>query len=326
MKPQLMTVEEASKAIVAGKPILVAGDEKLLKRLPRGQWIGGTIPYFMAEEGGTRTSERLMVNNLTGIGATSIRLYSADELPQMLQDGPEHGLAFVIIPANSPAHLRFALGAPSFPNFLIKPAVGWIAGVGVDEIGKVKPKVFNGESSTVSEDCAVVMHIALPAQKSARVDIVNVFEQGAGDSIRFEKAGFSATEALINGEKRPFAPYLLSKKADTRLPLVADYYGARINTSFQAVDEKSGLVSFYAPVFEGVEYRLAKPMGDYPAAFQAAMPKDVASPLFTCNCILNYLYSSLEGKKTGSMIGPITFGEIAYQLLNQTLAYLVIEG
>ena len=48
-------------------------------------------------------------------------------------------------------------------------------------------------------------------------------------------------------------------------------------------------------------------------------------PVFTCNCILNYLYANLEGKKTGSIVGPITFGEIAYMLLNQTMVYLTFE-
>jgi hypothetical protein len=42
--------------------------------------------------------------------------------------------------------------------------------------------------------------------------------------------------------------------------------------------------------------------------------------------ILNYLYSNLEGMRTGDMVGPITFGEIAYQLLNQTLVYLTIHS
>lgn len=49
------------------------------------------------------------------------------------------------------------------------------------------------------------------------------------------------------------------------------------------------------------------------------------SPEFSCNCILNFLYSELEGKRTGELIGPVTFGEVAYQLLNQTLVYLQIE-
>jgi hypothetical protein len=41
---------------------------------------------------------------------------------------------------------------------------------------------------------------------------------------------------------------------------------------------------------------------------------------------LNYLYANLEGKKTGHIVGPMTFGEIAYMLLNQTLVYLTFEN
>jgi hypothetical protein len=33
----------------------------------------------------------------------------------------------------------------------------------------------------------------------------------------------------------------------------------------------------------------------------------------------------LEGKVVEKMSGPITFGEIAYQLVNQTLVYLEIQ-
>ena len=50
------------------------------------------------------------------------------------------------------------------------------------------------------------------------------------------------------------------------------------------------------------------------------------APVFSCNCILNYLYCGLEGKKIPPYCGPVTFGEIAYQLLNQTLVYCEILG
>jgi hypothetical protein len=33
----------------------------------------------------------------------------------------------------------------------------------------------------------------------------------------------------------------------------------------------------------------------------------------------------LAGKQTGAFTGPVTFGEVAYQLLNQTLVYLKIH-
>jgi hypothetical protein len=110
------------------------------------------------------------------------------------------------------------------------------------------------------------------------------------------------------------------------LPLVADYCGSMVNVSFQAVDEKAKTVALYAPVFKGVEYRIAEPVSDYVREFSARIPEGSLQPVFSCNCILNYLYSELEGKKTGSITGPITFGEIAYQLLNQTLIYLEIRS
>ena len=76
----------------------------------------------------------------------------------------------------------------------------------------------------------------------------------------------------------------------------------------------------------GLTYKVAAPVGDYVAAFKSNLPRSASGNIaFSCNCILNYLYSNLEGKRTGSITGPITFGEIAYQLLNQTLAYATIQ-
>jgi hypothetical protein len=47
--------------------------------------------------------------------------------------------------------------------------------------------------------------------------------------------------------------------------------------------------------------------------------------VFSCNCILNYLYAELEGKRTGAITGPITYGEIANLLLSQTLVRLLVN-
>ena len=40
------------------------GVQALLSRLPEGRWIGGTIPYFMTEEGGVFCRERIFVTRL----------------------------------------------------------------------------------------------------------------------------------------------------------------------------------------------------------------------------------------------------------------------
>ena len=48
---QLMySVDEAAGMIRNCEVLLLAGDERLLGQLPRGVWIGGTIPYFMSEK------------------------------------------------------------------------------------------------------------------------------------------------------------------------------------------------------------------------------------------------------------------------------------
>jgi len=69
-----------------------------------------------------------------------------------------------------------------------------------------------------------------------------------------------------------------------------------------------------------VDYRLARPVGDYAAAFRSRLAGyDTSDVVFSCNCILNFLFGELEGKTIGGVEGPITFGELGYQLLNQTM-------
>ncbi len=101
--------------------------------------------------------------------------------------------------------------------------------------------------------------------------------------------------------------------------------GTKINSSFQAVNDNS--VNFYAPLFRGIEYKIAKSVPDYINTFNSMIPTESNDGIaFSCNCILNYLYAELEGKQTGGFVGPITFGEVAYQLLNQTMVYLDIQN
>ena len=46
----LMSIDEAALLVRGSGSYTVAGEEALLRRLPRGRWIGGTIPYFMRPE------------------------------------------------------------------------------------------------------------------------------------------------------------------------------------------------------------------------------------------------------------------------------------
>jgi hypothetical protein len=326
MKPVMYAKDTVAAMITAGKSLLLAGDENSLSSLPSGSWIAGTIPYFMGEEGGIFTQDQIFVTELPPyVRNAEIKVYDESNIHRVFSDAPKHGFSAIIIPASSPTHFTFALNAPKFPSFAGSPLIGWIAGTALNE-WEAKPKVFDGTQSRALADGAMVLHVELPESKLIEIDIVNIFEQGEGDTIMFPEDGFSATNALINGKVKNFAEYLLENSIDTRLPLVTNLYGAMINTSFRSLNFAKRQVKFYAPVFAGFRYKLAKPVGDYVTHFMGEVPKGVGDNfLFACNCILNYLYASLEGRQTARFTGPITFGEIAYQLLNQTMAYLTIR-
>jgi hypothetical protein len=320
----LRTIAEVAELIRAGRKLLLAGDEKVLAALPSGEWIGGTIPYFMTEEGGRTDTERIFTTELPPeVVSTRIVSHRSDTLPRIAEEAAEHDFTFLILPFGSKVHVDYARAAPEYPQMFLRPIVGWVSGVGLAEQGKVLPKVVDGRCAEILQDGAVAMHCSLAPGWSAHLGIVNLFRQGGGDAITFPDDGFQVTDCWINGEKRQFAEYLRERHIDPKLPLVADYSGIMINVCFQVADRSSSRVSFYAPVFKNVTYKVAAPVGNYVEEFRKALPSGV-TPLFTCNCILNYLYSELEGKKTEGMYGPVTFGEIAYQLLNQTLVYLTI--
>lgn len=324
----LLSLEEARDLIASGRRLLVAGDERLLSQLPTGQWIGGTIPYFMAASGGTFSHDGVFVTELPAdIAGVEIQTYAPANLANLYTDIPENGFGVVILPASSPAHLEFAVHAPEYEGFAMRPLIGWISGVDLADLGKVTPKVFDGRNGACLENAAVVMHVQLHDHQVAEIGIINLFGQGPGDVLEFPETGFSAGDVFVNGERRNFAAYIKERDLNLQLPLVADYAGAMINISFQGVDEATGRVNFYAPVFSGVSYRQARPVSDYVAEFNEALATaDHGVVAFSCNCILNYLFSKLEGKQTGHFTGPITFGEVAYQLLNQTMVYLSVTS
>lgn len=322
----LYDVIEVKARITHGQKLLLAGDESLLKLLPAGDWIGGSIPYFMTEQGGLTTRHKIYVTELPeAVTNLSIKIYDPTTLGSLYTDAPQNGFSIIIMPGSSRTHLEFALHAPQYKGFGHSPLIGWIAGVHLDDLANLSPKVFYGPDQTILEDAAVVMHAALSPKHLAEINYVNIFEQGEGDTITFPQDGFSSCEAFINGVKTNFADYITEQNLDMRLPLVADYFGARVNVSFQSVDRLKREVRFYAPVFAGVSYKHAKPLHDYVQQFTEMLPLHLSKhPAFSCNCVLNYLYSELEGKRTGKITGPATFGEVVYQLLNQTMAHLTI--
>ena len=141
--------------------------------------------------------------------------------------------------------------------------------------------------------------------------------------ITFRENELSVRKCVVNGHEVNLAEYIRKHRIDTNLPLVADYNGVYINTSIRSVEEER--VELYAPVFRNIEYRFATAISDYVDEFKKKVDSSGAvAPVLSCNCILNYQYGGLEGRKIPPFTGPVTFGEVAYQLLNQTLVYVEI--
>ncbi|MFZ1086787.1 MAG: hypothetical protein WAN35_17630 [Terracidiphilus sp.] len=322
----LQSIPEVQASIAAGKYLFLAGSRQALSQLPRGNWIGGTICYFMADEGGLVSEDKIFATEVPAfaLGAKIVN-YGLGNLTSLFSDAPVNGFTYLVIPASTKIHKVFAEQAPNFEGFLMHPVVGWIAGVRMDLLGKELPAVFNGQTGDVLENKAVALHITLPPSKQAELEIVSIFKGGDGDVIHFKEEGFQVAGCLINGKPANLADYIADRKIRTEFPLVGDYCGCPVNVSIQSVDPVTHCVDLYAPVFPGVDYRFATPVEDYANAFAKVIGTEAEVPEFSCNCILNFLYGKLEGKKTGNVTGPITFGEIAHQLLNQTLVRMYLR-
>ncbi len=323
LQNKLLSVVETNKLVRAGRRLILAADAQALAQIDKGEWIGGTIPYFMDTTGGTKNTEQVFVTDLSDyMSSYSIAVYAAAELDLLLAERPKNGFTYLLIPAFSEMHAHYALHAPAKDSIYDQPITGWVTGVNLDD-AHAKPQIIDGRSQTATSEGAIALHVHLPAHQYAELSIANLFVQGEGDEISFENSGFTVGDCLVNGERKNFAEYVATKQIDTRLPLVADYAGAMINASIRSSSAEE--VQLYAPIFPHQSYRFAAPLVDYVQDFSAALPENASNVVSTCNCILNFLYSELEGKHTREYRGAFTFGEIAYILLNQTMVLLSIH-
>lgn len=325
MRNEMLTPAEASGRIAAGATMIVAGDETLLRQLPRGTWIGGTAVYFVTETGGCVDRDRLFCTTFPQARAATVRHLGVAEMGRIAEGYLPDGFTMIMVPAFSNAHSEFAVNGQHYPGLFDQPLLGWVTGVHLDDIGRTAPLVIDGTTGTVHDEGVVLLHVGLDEGTRIDLDILNIFtpDDAADTRFVFDSDGFTATTATVNGRTVNFGAYLTAQKLDLRLPLVANYAGALVNVSIRSVDAATGEVRFYAPVVSGVEYRQARAIGDYVEAF-AAGTQGRGEGQYSCNCILNYLYGALEGQKTGGYTGPVTFGEIAYILLNQTMVRMDI--
>ena len=319
----LLNFDETSKFIEDGGLLHIAGNEGLLRKLPKGKWIGGSTEYFMTNEGGKISSELLFVTKFY-FENFNLKTYDALEIENVTADAFDNGFSIAIIPFDSEVHRKYSENASNFKDIFTKHIVGWIAGLNLQKPEQI-PIAVNGITGEVFSDKAVVLHLEAASDKMVAVNIVNIFEQDENSPvITFREDGFMAKKCFVDGEETAFADYIKKNNIDIKLPLIGDYSGARVNTSFKAIE--NDVVSFYAPVFSGIKYQIAKNIPDYATAFGSRLEGLCCKNIvFSCNCILNFLYGEFEGKSFDALEGPITFGEVAYQLVNQTLVYVTVD-
>jgi len=326
MERKLYSKQEVIRFISEGKKMVLSASENMLDQLPKGNWIGGTIPYFMDTEKGIQSKEKIFVDDQSDIGTDfNIKKYCADNLNTVASDGFSNGFSIVIIPASTKTHTEFSLNSLNYPDIFNNPIIGFISGTHLNDLNTKTAKIYNGSTKEKFEDGLICLNIKLPENKIARVEIINIFEQNKNsDIITFKEDGFSQKTCVVNGKERNFAEYLKEIGHDIKFPLIVNQNGALINKSFQSIDEKNSEVSFYAPIFKEEEYYFSKNITNYKNEFNLQIPKTIETN-YACNCILNYLYGEFEDNKV-NITGATTFGEIAFQLLNQTLVFLEIDN
>jgi hypothetical protein len=332
MNKQLMGFDEVVKQIKTGRRLILSASEAFISRLPSGNWIGGTSPYSMSSEGGSYSEDKAYIQIMPDyVKNMRIKAYGVNEIKDVYQDAFESGFSVILIPAFTDILVQFAMQGPRFPQFGQKPLIGWVTGAKLDVLGRSPAKVLDGSTGTVFTDKALVAHLELPTDKFADIGTINIFDiKMDGDVLQFDTDGWEVENVKVNGgPERNFSEYLTGKKVDLRWPLVGQYNGTMVNSSFSPTDKLGKTVQLFAPVFRGVNYRLSMGAGDY-NAYLEAFRKKVASieqskVVVTCNCIFNFLYGDLEGKNLDELNGPFVFGEVAYQLHNQTLVYLTVD-
>jgi hypothetical protein len=319
-----MTPQEVSRKIQAGELLHIAGNDGLLRALPKGNWIGGSIEYFMTEEeGGVVSDDRLFVTELP-YKEFSIRVYDKQTIANVANDAYENGFSILILPSGADVSAAYHRHAPEYENLYLRNIAGWVSGVSLRKTGQI-PLTFNGADGSVYPDKAVALHLRVPDGQAATIHIINIFQPNMdAPPLTIPGEQNVATRVLAEGKEYVPADYLKKYGGDPKLPLVGDFSGANINVVYR--HGENGSIKFDVPMNPHVEFRPALAVEDYQAEFLRHVERHRNQhTVFSCNCLLNFEHGCLEGKKIGGFTGPMTWGEIAFLFVSQTLVYVTVE-
>ncbi len=322
----LTDLQQTIELIESGEILSISGAEELLNQLPRGNWVAGTTPHLVTGGGGIKTKDKLYLSRPEFGTEYKIEVYDANTLADLFRDAYEEGLTLLLLPYASEVAASYARSIKEFGNIINKPLIGWITGYELDK-ENAEAKVYDGRTGMAYTDKAVAVHVKLKEGYKVNIGIINCFRPSQESPvIEFYEDGTEVSRCSINGEEISFYDYIIANKIDTRLPIIAEYNEQYLNISFKKVDENTKTVQLYAPVFKGEKYKFAEEVDDYESLFAEEVIQHMdIEPNIAYNSILNYMYGNIEGDESFPFEGPVTFGEIAYHLLNQTLVYLVVS-
>ena len=321
----LCRLHDASEFLAGGAPCVVAGSAELLRRLPRGNWIGGTSTFAFTPEGGEELSDQVVLSTFPQqVRLAGIQRYGVGGLALLAEDSPREGFTVVIVPHGSPVHSVFAREATRGWPAGERNLFGWMSGIQRGRhIGR--PQVYFGPIAHCIEDEIVAMHFEVEPGWKAATRADSIYRGSPGEPILFPADGFSATHAIVGGQIVNFARYLSAGGMDIARPLASVHAGREILTCISSVDPEAGIVLFHAPVFRDVEYRFAGKIADPVAATR----KLIADPgpektVISCLCLLSYIEGGAEDFSGSFCDGPVTSGEIAPLPTTRTFTRVVL--
>ncbi|NJK84617.1 MAG: hypothetical protein HC906_00165 [Bacteroidales bacterium] len=120
----LLNVDGVNRLIKNNRILVLAGDEKLLAQLEKGNWIGGTIPYFMGDEGGCMTKEKIFVSDFTDyMSDNKIVLYDEKNIHDIVSDQFESGFPILLFLVSA-MYIKICHGCQRYTGHIQQPCFG----------------------------------------------------------------------------------------------------------------------------------------------------------------------------------------------------------
>ena len=323
MENKLYTKDEVKTFILQGRVMLLAGSPRALEGLPAGKWIAGSTVYFI-DKVGLKDEERIFVYDFTNIAKdVFLEVFDENNINKIAFNSFETGFTLVTMPMDTLVLENFSKNSLSYDGIFDYPVAGFVAGVDIEKIGVEKSVVVSGMDGKLLYDKAAVMHVKVSNDYYVHSEILN-FDEIEPDSpeIVFPKTSYVQSSCLIDGKQGNIANLFRTLPFE-RQKLVQNQCGALINRESVSINSLKKEVQFYAPVVAGEKYRLGRKRENYIDGFNKKL-NTKNNVLLCLSCIMYYLHGDFEGKKF-SYNCIITYGEIAYQLLNKTVVTVEVE-